>query len=272
MISKICLMVLIMLPSISLSQNNLPSDAFKKFSHLLLLPSGHNPRQDKIAGGCFIRDSGNTYFVSVAHFFNGINVFTGQPYPEKDQPDSIFIRYLDNRSLAFTWLKLNITPYRINAKPFSGYEYPDILCMRLPDEPKLNIDVINIDDCPYDQNNINPDEIFIWGYPEGLDTGRIRKLKDYEPEYYSASVRGNIQDPLNHFDDMNFLIKPGCGAGCYGAPVFFKYNINGNIKITFGGIIIGVDPNHSVSCVVRPQQVRRAISSLRNNGLLFYYP
>ena len=275
MTSRLCLMAFIILPFTSFSQNNLKSDAFKKFSHLLLLPSDNNPQHDKIAGGCFIRDSGHIYFVSVAHFFNGIDVFKGQLYPEKNQLDSVFIRYFDYKSLEFTLLKLNITPYRKNARPFFWDDYPDILCMKLPDEPKFDFDVIDIDDCPYDQNNENPDEIFIWGYQGDLDTSRIYKLKDYEPVYYSVSVRGNIQDPLfehNKFNDINFLIKPGCDAGCYGAPVFFKYNKNGKIKITFGGIIIGVDPNHQLACVVRPQQVRKAISSLKNNGLSFYYP
>ena len=276
MVSRFCLLAFMIIPIMVCSQNRGESEAFRKFSQLLLLSSGQNSGH-QIAGGCFIKDSGFIYFVSVAHFFNGINVFNGQPYPEKDQPDSVFIRYFDKRSSKFSLLKLDLTPYRKNARPFFWDDYPDILCMKLPDELKLNFDVIDIEDCPYDLNNENPEEIFVWGYPESLESDGQYPLKDFQMKYYSSSVRGNIQDPINGyhhnaFDDLDFLITPNCGAGCYGAPAFFRYNKNGSTKITFGGIVIGVDPNHQLSCIVRPQQVRKAISILKNSGLVYYYP
>jgi hypothetical protein len=272
--SRFFLLVIIFLPITSFSQSNFKSDSFKKFSHLLLLPSDQNTSTYKIAGGCFIRDEGHVYLVSVAHYFNGINVFQGEPYPEKDQSDTVFIRYFDEKSSAFSFLKINLSTYRKNASPFFWDEHPDILCMKLAEEPGTESGVIDITDYPYDPNKENPDEIFIWGHPKGLDSGRIN-VKDYEPVYYNTSVRGNITDSLfehNKYNDIDFLMKPDCGAGSPGAPVFFRYNNNGNNKITFGGIIIGVDPNHHVACVVRPQQVKKAINSLKMNGSTFYYP
>jgi hypothetical protein len=71
-----------MLPFTSFGQNSVTPKAYKKFSQLLLLPEHNNPQRNKIAGGCFIKDSGIIYIVSLAHYFNGIDVFTGQPYPE----------------------------------------------------------------------------------------------------------------------------------------------------------------------------------------------
>jgi hypothetical protein len=50
MTSMLCLLALIILPVTLFSQNNLKLDAFKKFSHLLLLPSDNTPQHDKIAG------------------------------------------------------------------------------------------------------------------------------------------------------------------------------------------------------------------------------
>ncbi len=274
--SVFCLLAFILLSFALFGQNNPSPEAYKKFSQLLLLPERYPSQHKKIAGGCFIKDSGIIYFVTLAHYFNGIDVFTGQPYPEKDQPDSVYIRHFDNRSSQYTLLKLNLRDYRKNARPFFWDDYPDILCMKLPDGLPLDFDVIPIDDCPYDLNIENPEEVFVWGYSEDMDSSSLFQNKDYGPKYYSASVRGNIQDPLWDYhrssDELDFLIIPNCGAGCYGAPAFFKYNKNGNTTISFGGIVIGVDPNHGVSCIVRPQQIRKAISSLKNSGLIYYYP
>ena len=137
------ILAFILLPVILFGQDNSKPDAYKKFSHLLLLPSVDSPRHYTIAGGCFIRDAGDTYFVSIAAFFNGVDVYNGQLYPEKDPLDSLFIRYFDDRSLEFRLLKLNVTPYRKNAKPFFWGDYADIMCIRMPDELKPGYGIID---------------------------------------------------------------------------------------------------------------------------------
>jgi hypothetical protein len=208
--------------------------------------------------GFFIKGTNGYIFVTAKHAISGISTFSG--IPDKQQFDSLGIRYFTKNGDSIKYIYLNVSEWkkRIANKPF--YELPDVIGFKIndfPDDAKINsIENILRQGPPTD----TPYKVVIYGYavdsltPKNYDT-------DYFPlrKYECTLADSNHIDPYYPTDTLNTVLMPAATYGISGAPVFYIYKrtINGPIEtvVKFGGVEIGNNRVYNCTYAVKSKIV-----------------
>jgi hypothetical protein len=233
------------------SNKKITNEELKKYSYLLnFMGTGEKiGYTDGGATGFFIKHNNHTYLVSNYHVFTNQNTMTKRQ--NKERYDSIGIAFAMNDD--FMWYAIDVREIVKNSKSYYYYEYPDVYVYPIDDIVNyFRVNYINefVDSIP---NNVTPDEVIIYGYPE--DTK--------EPSLLLSQMTANFYDTVDFYDKGHlhmlhntYFTKPASRGGYSGSPVFLRFKE----KVVFGGILSSHTPKavgteEGVSFIIKPFEI-----------------